>query len=257
VVERVKNQMPESAASPELSSSPEQNFMMLGSVAAMLGVPCLAIASFAHPMKESPADVRAAFAEYAADQYWIASHLLQLLGVVLITAALIVLSWRLRRGRAGGWALLGGVAAAAALALSGALQAVDGIALKVMVDRWASAPADSAAIAFEGAFAVRQIEIGLASMVILFFGLTAMLYAAAFLLGDGPRWLGWLALVSGAAMLVAGVFYAYAGFSDAAMMVSMPASLLLMLWSVAVAVFLFRSSREPGSSAVRGHRPGE
>lgn len=217
---------------------------MLGALAAMLGVPCLAIATFAHPMRESPADARAAFAEYAADQYWIASHLLQLLGVALITAALIALSWRLRSGRAGGWALLGGTAAVATLALSGALQAVDGIALKVMVDRWASAPSESQAMLFEGTFAVRQIEIGLASIVILFFGVTAMLYAAAFLLGHGPHWLGWLALGSGAAMLVAGVLYAYTGFSDAAMAVSMPASLLLMLWSIAVAVFLFRSSRQ-------------
>jgi hypothetical protein len=222
----------------------DQYFYKVGGIAALLGVPCLAIATFAHPMSASPADAHAAFAEYAADRFWVASHLLQLLGVVLITGGLIALSWRLRRGPAGVWAVLGGVGAVGALTLSGALQAVDGIALNVMVDQWASASPESQALLFESAVAVREIEIGLAGIVILFFGLTAVLYAGAFRLSaDAPHWLGWLALLSGIAMLIAGVMYAYTGFSDRAMMVSMPASLLLMLWGIAVGIFLLRSSR--------------
>ncbi len=149
---------------------------------------------------------------------WVASHLGQLLGVVLITGGLVALSWRLRRGRAGVWSILGGTGACASLSLSGALQAVDGIALKVMVDRWARASPESQSLLFEGAFAVRQIEIGFASIVMLFFGLTAMLYVGAFWLSeDAPNWLGWLAMLSGAAMLVSGIMYAYTGFSETAM----------------------------------------
>ncbi len=69
-----------------------------------------------------------------------------------------------------------------------------------------------------------------------------MLYAGAFRLSeDVPDWLGWLAMLSGAAMLVAGIMYAYAGFSESAMMVSMSASLLLISWATAVGVFLLGS----------------
>ena len=49
-----------------------------------------------------------------------------------------------------------------------ALKAVDGVALKVMVDAWAVAPAAQKEAAFYAAFAVRQVEIGLASVLSLF-----------------------------------------------------------------------------------------
>ena len=54
--------------------------------------------------------------------------------------------------------------AIAAIGISAALQAVDGVALKRMVDVWAASPAASKALAFQAAFAVRQIEVGLAAM---------------------------------------------------------------------------------------------
>jgi hypothetical protein len=43
------------------------------------------------------------------------------------------------------------------------LQAVDGVALKVTVDRWAAATGEARLLAYEAAHAVRQIEIGFAS----------------------------------------------------------------------------------------------
>jgi hypothetical protein len=46
-------------------------------------------------MKADPNDALAAFAEYAADHFWVASHLTQLLGVTLIVAALLVLGQQL------------------------------------------------------------------------------------------------------------------------------------------------------------------
>lgn len=222
----------------------EVYFSKLGGIAAIVGVVVLAISTIAHPMSAPPADAAAAFAEYADDRFWLASHLGQLLGTGLIAAALWALAWTLRGGAAGVWAALGAAGALACFSLAGALQAVDGIALKFMVDRWAGASPESQALYFEGAYAVRQVEVGLASMVILFFGLTALLFAMAVWLSErAPAWLGWLAGVSGTAMLGAGLAYAYTGFSDAAMMVVMLATALLIVWSLAVGVFLLRNSR--------------
>lgn len=79
----------------------------------------------------------AAFTEYAADRNWVASHLTQLSGVFLMVASLILLTRRIAGGPAGSAATLGAVSAAASLAVAAALQAVDGIALKVMVNTWA------------------------------------------------------------------------------------------------------------------------
>ena len=203
-------------------------FSKVGGVAAILGVVALLIATLLHPLDAHPSDAPAAFTEYAADQFWVASHLGQLAGIMLISGGLISLSWRLRAGRAGVWAILGAGGAIASLTLTGVLQAVDGIALKVMVDRWAAAAPSAKPPRFEAAFAVRQIEIGLASMVNVFFGLTAVLYAAALLCRSArSKWLGWIGIIAGAATVASGIIQAHTGFSDIAMAAGMPSNLLL------------------------------
>lgn len=53
---------------------------------------------------------------------------------------------------------VGGNRGTVSFSLAAAMQAVNGIAVKVMVDRWAEAPAESQELLFEGAYAVRQIE---------------------------------------------------------------------------------------------------
>jgi hypothetical protein len=92
-------------------------------------------------MEADPNDAVAAFTEYAADRLWVASHLTQLAGVAMMVGALICLAQQLGSGSGRGWARLAAGGAIAGLAVTTALQAVDGIALKAMVDAWADAPA--------------------------------------------------------------------------------------------------------------------
>jgi hypothetical protein len=228
----------------------DQQLSGIGGVAAILGVVVLIVATILHPMDAPPGDAAAAFAEYALDRYWVASHLGQLLGVVLIATGFIALSWKLRAGRAGAWALLAGLAAVASMSLAAALQAVDGIALKFMVDRWASASPEARAAAFEATFGVRQIEIGLASVMGTFFGLTVVLYGIAILLSSvAARWLGAFGAVGGIAVLTASVVQAHTGFSDLAMTMTMPSILLVLLWCICIGVFLLRSATTVDNAA--------
>src|SRR5262245_38119969 len=134
-----------------------------------------------HPMRADPNDAVAAFTEYAADRPWIASHLIQLAGVALIVAALLLLSRRLEATKAAPWSRFAAAGAIASLGVVTALQAVDGVALKAMVDTWAAAPAGQKDAAFYAALAVRRIEIGLASTASLLFGLTVIAYGIALL----------------------------------------------------------------------------
>jgi hypothetical protein len=222
----------------------------LGGVAAILGVVVLVAATMLHPLNAHPADAPAAFAEYALDRYWVATHLGQLLGVVLIAAGLVALSWKLRAGRAGAWALLAGLTAVATVSLAAALQAVDGIALKFMVDRWSSASGDARAAVFEAAFGVRQIEIGLASLTETFFGLTVLLYGVAILLSTVvSAWLGVFGVFAGAATLVSSIVQAHTGFSDIAMATSMPSTLLGLLWCLCIGILLLRRTGSAGNAA--------
>lgn len=206
-------------------------------ISATLGAGLLLVGTYLHPMNADPNVPPAAFAEYAADSHWIASHLLQLFGVVFMVAALVLLSRRLEDGAAAEWTSVVRIGAVASLAMAGALQAVDGVALKTMVDSWAAAVGSEKPALFHAAFAVRQIEVGLASMSSILFGLTVSVYGIALLIDDRfPRWLGTLALVGGVPTVVAGIVIAYTSFSDLAMLINMTSSLVLMLWIVALGV---------------------
>ena len=214
-----------------------------GSLAAISGAVILLIGTIMHPGGAEPNMPVDAFTEYAASQTWVASHLLQLLGVILVVAVLVLLARSMADGPAAEWATLGLTGAGAILALSGALQAVDGVALKVMVDSWASRPEPEKTAIFQAALGVRQIEIGLASITSLIMGLTVVLYGIALLIDwRFPRWIGAIALAGGAPMAVAGVVIAYTGFSDLAMIFNMAAGLLLIVWMVGLGVYGWRQA---------------
>ncbi len=210
-------------------------------ICAVGGPAFLLIGTFLHPMGADPNDPIAAFTEYAQDRFWVASHLVQLLGIGLIVVSLLFF---VRQLEASGQANIGRVAAAGAvvsLALAAVLQAVDGIALKNMVDAWAAAPEAQKQDIFYAAFAVRQVEIGLASLFSLSLGLTIGLCGAAVIPdSDYPKWFGVLALAGGASTLVAGLVMAYAGFSELAMTIGMPANLLLVGWILSLAGLMWR-----------------
>jgi hypothetical protein len=208
---------------------------------AVLGAFCLTVGTLLHPMHEDPNDAAAAFKEYATDENWHNSHLLQLLGVTLLVVLLIRLARAMKGGPADSLAFICTIGAAAGLAIACALQAVDGIALKAMVDLWAAAPADRQLSLFHSALAIRQIEIGFASMFSLMLGAILILFGLAqFVEGRFPKLLGIVLAVYGATSVVAGYIMVGSGFSDLVMAINMPASGLLLVWAFATAYFCWK-----------------
>ena len=197
-------------------------------------------------MDADPNDAAAAFAEYAASDLWIASHLTQFMGLALLGVALIALARTVDEEPSAAWAKVGVWGATISVATGAAVQAVDGVALKLMVDRWASASGPNQAAIFEAAFAVRQIEVGLASLLSLVFGLTVAAFGLALVLSARyANWLGWVALLGGSGTATAGIVMAYTGFSPLAMRISMPANAVLLVWAIAVGVSMLRRSSSP------------
>jgi Domain of unknown function (DUF4386) len=212
-------------------------------IAALVGVLLLFTGTFLHPSSADPNDAIAAFTEYAADHLWVFSHLIQLLGCLSIAASLVLFSHTLMAGAAV-WARLGMAGAIASMAMFLALQAVDGVALKVMVDRWSAAVEPEKAMVFQVAFGVRQIEIGLASISSLLFGLTMLIYGIA-ILSDRqfPKWLGAIAILGSTLNMAGGIVYAYSGFSNLGMWLTMPGGILLMGWLIALGIREWQQSR--------------
>ena len=218
----------------------------IGATCAIAGSVLVFVGTYLHPMKADPNEAVAAFTEYAADRLWVASHLTQLAGIALTVAALLFLAQQLETAAGRALSRLAAGGAIASLAVATALQAVDGMALKVMVDTWAVAPVAQKDVAFHAVFAVRQVEVGLASTLSLLFGLTVTVYGVA-LLRDRlyPKWVAGLAIVGGVPTTIAGVVMAYTGFSGLAMAINMPASSLLLVWMLTVGVFMWRRGGSP------------
>ncbi len=186
----------------------EHNTYKMCAVAAVAGALTLFVGTFLRPSNADPNDPVAAFTEYAANRPWIASHLMQLFGIILIVVALVFLSRLMSNGDGASWAYLGVVGAGSSLSVAGALQAVDGIALKQMVDSWAAASTADKEMLFLATFAVRQIEIGLASILGLLFGITVAVYGIA-LMSDGsfPKWMGWIDPIQHRNLFVPGILW--------------------------------------------------
>jgi hypothetical protein len=225
----------------------EQITGRIGAIALTLGIVVLWVSTYFHPSREDPNDNPAVFAEYAQSDSWIAVHLGQFFAVLLVIGGLVALYYSITaRPEAGAALARFGLAAAVTTAASFTiLQAVDGITLKRAVDAWASAPTDQQSAAFAAAEAVRWTEIGLNSLSFFLLGLTFFLYGLALVLGSiYPRWLGVIAVVSGAALMYHGaVVVSYESFVPS--ITNLAGLVLLSAWAFIMAVLMWRNSRWP------------
>lgn len=213
----------------------------IGTAAAIAGSALLIGGTALHPMTADPADPVAAFAEYAADRHWVASHLGQFVGAVLMVIGLIAFADALRDRNNGWMARLGTYFAVASLAAAAVLQAIDGVALKAAVDVWAGAPPDQKQASYLAALAVRQVEIGTAAYAAMLFGAAVFLIACAAIGGSGAgSWFGWLGVAGGAGTTASGALIAFTGFSTAATNVSMLSSLVVVAWMVGMGVLTWK-----------------
>lgn len=213
----------------------------MSTITGIAGAVILFIGTLLHPLEADPHDPQAAFIEYASHHPWVVVHLIQLLGIALIIFSLVLLSKIMARGKTETSAQLGTVGATTSLAIAIALQAVDGVTLKVMVDHWAIAQSTDKEILFYAAFGVRQLEVGLASMLSLILGITAGIYGIAQNSHrDFPAWLGWLAIFGGLSTAAAGIVMAETGFSKTAMLINMPSNFLLLIWITLTGIWVWK-----------------
>jgi hypothetical protein len=227
-------------------ASAERHFSKVGAAAAVLGLLAYVVSAVLHPWTP-PHETEAAFADYAVETGWALYHLGELLGILLMSAAVFALAWRLRRGIAGVWAALGAAAMLLSASVYAIFTAVDGVALGVMVRRWAEAGPEQQELLYETAFAVRQVEGGLFSIQWLLFGIAAGLFAVAFFASTKSPFrvgwmnvMGWLSMLASIGALSFAITQAQTGYSDLSM--ALQTGLYLgMIWIVAVSLFLYRN----------------
>jgi hypothetical protein len=215
-----------------------------GAVLALLGVVLLALGTWLHPAHADRGAAAAAFTEYAATGRgtWVAAHMLQFGGIAGMSLAMVLLSRAMADAGGAAWTRVTAACGAAGLATAATLQAVDGVALKAMVDLWAGAANDRSAL-FAAALAVRQVEIGLDALLALVLAATFLGFGVGLLTAPPrARSLGVLVLITAGAAAVNGVALALGGFSDTAMLATTASGVLAMVSLLWAALWSWRQA---------------
>jgi hypothetical protein len=188
------------------------------------------------------------FAAYAGSSTWAAVHVAQFACMALLIAGLLALALALDHegGSASLVGRLGAASAVVALALEGALQAVDGVANKQADLAWVSAADAEKAARFASAEAIRWIEWGMRSYQAFALGLAFILFAAAVVrVAWAARPVGYLMGLSGLVWLAQGWVVGTEGFSPTmsnAIILAEVVDVVWMIWFVVVALRMQRSA---------------
>lgn len=236
----------------------ERPMLRMGAIAFLAGVVIIIVSTLFHASSEDLMDNPVVFAVYAEDDLWIASHIGQFAGVILVFScgfvALFGLLARSESGTASALAWFGLVTAIITSSTFTILQAVDGIALKIAVDTWYAIPpfpspssADAGegekAITFRVAEVIRWTEIGINSYFRMLQGTVAIIFGVAItksaLLN---RWIGAVGIFAGAATVIAGVGIAYVGFAPLPL-VGDVSTVISFAWLAILGIFMWRKTR--------------
>ena len=231
--------------------------LRMGSIAFLAGMVIFLVSTISHPGREDPTNHPLVFAEYAEDELWVATHIVQFAGILLIFAGGFVALFRLisrsESGIASALSWFGLVTAVITAATFTILQAVDGIALKIAVDTWYAIPSPSEAanadsqeekaIAFRVAEGIRWTEIGINSYNRILQGVVALIFGVAIVKSVIlARWIGAVGLFAGAATVIAGVGVAYVGFAPLPI-VGDVSTFISFAWIAILGIFMWRITR--------------
>lgn len=221
----------------------DKALLRLGAITGIAGIVVQIAMSVLHPHREQPNDSVASFHEYAESGNWIAVHIGQFAGALLLALTIVALARALSRGGgvSGAFAVVAGVGAIVVTAIFAVQMAVDGVALKGAIDTWIAAPAADRASAFHVADGVRLVEKGLSGFFNLMNGVAFATLGLSIAFGNGyRRWIGWVGAFAGLGLAVGGVAVAHTGFSMEAAMILNGPFLLGALFILVLCVWMWR-----------------
>jgi hypothetical protein len=225
----------------------ERPLLRIGSIAFLTGLAIFIISSAFHAGREDPTNHLRVFTEYANSPPWIAAHIGQFVGDILIFAGGFVALFRLLAQSESmtvsvlvwiGFAIA--IIAASTLSI---LQAVDGIALKRAVDSWVVAPAEEKMAAFRVTEGIRWTEIGTNSIYRILQGTLAIVFGVTitFSIIVG-RWIGAIGMFAGALTIAAGIEVAYVGFASINTGLGLYSKIIYYMWIAILGAFMWRKT---------------
>src|ERR687897_128880 len=195
----------------------QRPLLRIGSILFIVGMVIAIVSTVIHPSREDPSNHPLVLAEYASDESWIAVHIGQFAGGIMVFAggfvALYLLLVQSESSTASIMVWIGLALAIMTASAFAVLQAVDGIAQKRAVDSWVAAPPEDKAIIFRVAEGIRFIEYGTNSIFRILQGLVAIVFGVAIVNSKLlNKWIGGVGVIIGAVTIYAGLEVAYLGF---------------------------------------------
>jgi hypothetical protein len=229
----------------------ERPMLRMGSLAFIAGIVVIIVSTSFHATSEDLMDNPVVFAVYAESDPWIAAHIGEFAGVMLVFSGGFVALHRLlarsESSTASALAWFGLVAAIITSSTFAILQAVDGIALKIAVDTWYAIPPNTGeeekAIAFRVAEGIRWTEIGINSYFRMLQGTVAIIFGVAIVKGALlSRWIGAIGIFAGATTIIVGLTVAYVGFSSSLGVLGLVLTITWAAWLAILGIFMWRKA---------------
>jgi uncharacterized membrane protein len=241
----------------------ERPMLRMGSVAFLAGLVIIIVSTLFHASSEDLMDNPVVFVVYAESDPWVAAHIGQFAGVMLVFAGGFVALFRLlvgsESGTASALAWFGLVTAILVASTFTILQAVDGIALKIAVNTWYAIPTPTSpssssssadddaveekAIAFRVAEGIRWTEIGVNSINRIIQGAVAIIFGVAIAKSALlSRWIGAVGIFAGAVTVIAGIGVAYLGFAPLPI-VGDVSTVISFAWIAILGIFMWRKTK--------------
>jgi hypothetical protein len=222
------------------------HLLRVGSIAFLVGAIIVIVSTAIHPSSKDPANHLLVFAEYASNDSWIAVHIGQFVGVIMIFAGGFVVLYRLLEQSESSMAfMLAWIGLALAIMTASAfavLQTVDGIALKVAVDSWVAAPPEEKVITFRVTEGIRFIEYGTNSIFRILQGTVAVIFGIAVVKSKLlSKWICGAGVVIGAFTIYAGLEVAYLGFGGPTTIIGI-SMIIYFIWIGILAGFMWKKS---------------
>ena len=191
--------------------------LRIGSILFIAGAIIAVVSTLFHPSTEDPNNHFLVFSAYASNDSWIAVHIGQFVGVIMVfTGGFVALHRMLAQSESSVINFLAWIGLAIAIMAASAfavLQAVDGIAQERPVNSWISASPEEKVIAFWIGEAIRFVEYGTNSIFRILQGTLATIFGVAIVKSKILRkWIGIAGVVIGAITVYAGLEVAYLGF---------------------------------------------
>lgn len=206
----------------------DRKFLRVGGGAAMVSAVLALIFNLLHPRGDVDT-VTEELELVSGSEIWLFDHYMLAWALAFGVVGLVAIGWSYTDGPAQGWARVATAAGIVSLGIALITLAVDGMAQKAVADEWASAQDETS---YATAAAVSEISAALFTATIgSLIGLTPVLFAiTGFNSAQYPKWLAWLALLSGLTGFVASTIQFYGGISPTSVWIYTVASLGYTIW---------------------------